>query len=323
VTFNTQLLDRVKALPGVRSASSSSFTPLSDTEVGINVVVEGYKLKPGETANDLFVGVSSGYFQTMGIPLLAGRDFTDAEARLGAPVVIVNRTMAHRFFGDASPLGKHIEFVEVKRPPMEIVGVVADSKYNDLREKPQDFFYLPGVGKQLEIRSDVPSQALAGELSDAVRSVRGDVTIAKIQTLRQQADETLHADFVVAGLCGVFSALALSLACVGLYGTLAFSVARRTSEIGVRMALGAAPQDIFRLIVGQGMRLTLVGLLVGACGAMATGTLVASLLFRVSAFDPFTLAGVCLIFLAAAIAACTIPARRAMRVDPMVALRNE
>jgi predicted permease len=322
-SFYAQLLDRLEALPGVRSVSTSAFTPLSDTEVGINVVVEGYTLKPSETANDLFVGVSSGYFETMGIPLLAGRDFTEAEAQTGAPVVIVNRTMAHRFFGDSDPIGKHIQFVEGKHSPMEIVGIVADSKYNDLREKPQDFFYVARLGGQLEIRSDAPAKTLAATLRGAVSSLPGNVTIADIQTLRQQVDETLHQDYLVAGLCGVFSALALSLACVGLYGTLAFSVARRTSEIGVRMALGAAPRDIFQLVVGQGMKLTFAGLILGAAGAVASASPLASLLFQVSTFDPITLAGVCAIFVAASIAACAIPARRAMRVDPMVALRNE
>lgn len=322
--FYNRLADLAKNLPGVRNASYSSFSPLSDLEIGINVTVEGYTLKPGETANELFVGVSPGYFDTMAIPLLAGRDFTAVDVQTKIPVVIINRTMAHRFFGDASPIGKHIQFVEGKHPPMEIVGVVADSKYNDLRESASDFFYIPGGGgRVLDIRAAGNPNLLTAPLRELIHSLDGSATIASIQTLRQQVNETLHQDFLVAGLCGVFSGLALVLSCVGLYGTLSFSVARRTNEIGVRMALGATPGDVFRLVVGQGMKLTAVGLLLGAGGALASASLLASLLFRVNATDPLTLVGVCAIFVGAAIAACAIPARRAMRVDPVNALRCE
>lgn len=322
--FYRRLADLAKNMPGVRNASYSTFSPLSDTEIGINVVVEGYTLKPGETANELFVGVSPGYFDTMGIPLLAGRDFTAEDLQTKAAVVILNRTMAHRFFGDASPLGKHVQFVEGKHPPMEIIGVVADSKYNDLRETPMDFFYVPGgSGRVLDIRAAGSPTALVTPLRELIHSLDGAAGIASIQTLRQQVDETLHQDFLVAGLCSVFSALALVLSCVGLYGTLSFSVARRTNEIGVRMALGATPRGIFQLIVGQGMRLTLAGVLLGACGAMAGASLLASLLFQVKVADPLTLVGVSVIFVIAAVLACAIPAHRAMRVDPMAALREE
>lgn len=322
--FYRRLTDLATNLPGVRNASYSTFSPLSDTEIGINVIVKGYTLKPGETANELFVGVSPGYFDTMGIPLLAGRDFTAEDLQTKAPVVIINRTMAHRFFGNATPLGKRVQFVEGKHPPMEIIGVVADSKYNDLRETPMDFFYMPGGGgRVLDIRSAGSPAALVGPLRELIHSLDGAAGIASIQTLRQQVDETLHQDFLVAGLCSVFSALALLLSCVGLYGTLSFSVARRTNEIGVRMALGATPRDIFHLVVGQGMKLTVVGLLLGTSGAIAAGSLLASLLFRVKAVDPLTIGAVAVIFATAAILACAIPARRAMRVDPMAALREE
>jgi predicted permease len=322
--FHDQLLDRAKNLPGVRSVSYSAFSPISGTEVGINVVVEGYALQPGETANDLFAGVSSGYFDTMGIPLLAGREFTREDVQTKAPVLIINRTMAHRFFGDSSPLGKHVQFVEGKHPLMEIVGVVADSKYNDLREKSFDFFYVPGgIGRVLDVRAVGNPKLLIGPLRELIHSLDSSVTIGSIQTLRQEIDESLHQDYLVATLCGIFSLLALLLACVGLYGTLSFSVARRTNEIGVRMALGANPRDIFRLIVGRGMKLTLAGLLLGAAGAMVSASVLTSLLFGVKQVDPLTLAGVSIVFAGAAILACAIPARRAMRVDPMVALRQE
>ena len=324
-----QLLDRVRQLPGVHSASYSSFTPISGKEVGINVVVEGYTLRPGEVANERFVGVSPEYFETMGIPLLAGRDFTEQDVRPDSPsnlsttAAIINQTMARRFFGNVSPLGKHFHFVEGNRPPLEIVGVVADSKYNDLRESPTDFFYIPGTHGDIEIRTDGSAKTLAGSLPAIFHSLDSSVTITGIRSLREQVDESLHSDRLIAALCAAFSILALALTCVGLYGALAFNLARRTSEIGIRMALGANQRDIFRLVVGQGLRLTIAGLILGIVAALGTGSLLGSMLFAVKQTDPLTFLGVSIALLCAAALACYIPARRAMRVDPMVALRYE
>ncbi|HXN98504.1 MAG TPA: ABC transporter permease [Candidatus Acidoferrales bacterium] len=327
--YYDQLLQRVRQLPGVHSASYSSFAPISGKEVGVNVVVEGYTLRPGEVANERFVGISPGYFETMGIPLLQGRDFTQQEVHPDSPsyqstsVAILNRTMARRFFGDSSPLGKHFHFVEGTRPPLEIVGVVADSKYNGLREAPTDFFYIPGTHGDLEIRTNESAATLAGPLREILQSLDRSVDIASIKTLREQVDESLHPDRLIAALCGTFSILALVLTCVGLYGTLAFHVAQRTSEIGVRMALGAHPRDIFRLVVGQGMRLTVSGLVLGVIVAVSATSPLASLLFGVKRTDPLAFLGVSVLLLFAASLACYIPARRAIRVDPMTALRDE
>jgi predicted permease len=298
--------------------------------IGINVTVDGYTLKPGEVANERFIGVSPGYFETMGIPLLMGRDFTEADVHPNSPsdlltsVAIINRTMARRFFGDGNPIGKYFHFVEGgTRPPLEIVGVVADSKYNDLREGPTDFFYLPGTHGDLQIRASGSAKSLAGPLLEIVHSLDGSVTVTSIKTLREQVDDSLHPDRLIAALCGVFSILALALTCVGLYGVLAFQVARRTGEIGVRMALGAQPRDIFRLVVGQGLRLTVSGLALGLIAALGASSMLASLLFGVKQTDPLTFLGVSVFLLDAAALACYLPARRAMRVDPMVALRHE
>ncbi len=327
--FYEQLLERVRELPGVHSASYSSFTPISGKEVGINIVVEGYTLRPGEVANERFVGVSPGYFETMGIPLLEGRDFTPEEIHPNSPsyqstsVAIINRTMANRFFGDSSPLGKHFRFVEGNRPRLEIIGVVADSKYNDLREGLTDFFYTPGTHGDLEIRTNESSEGLAGSLREILHSLDSSVRITSINTLREQVDESLHPDRIIAALCSALSILALALTCVGLYGTLAFQIARRTNEIGVRMALGAHPRDIFRLVVGHGMRLTLSGLVLGIVASLGTTSLLASLLFGVKRTDPLTFLGVGIFLLFAAVLACCVPARRAMGFDPMVALRDE
>jgi macrolide transport system ATP-binding/permease protein len=327
--FYVQLLDRVRQLPGVRSASYASFTPISGKEVGINVVVEGYTLRPGEVANERFVGVSPEYFGTMGIPLLAGRDFTeqdvhpDSPSNLATTAAIINQTMARRFFPNVSPLGKHFHFVEGNRPALEIVGVVADSKYNDLRESPSDFFYIPGTHGDIEIRTEGSVKTLAGSLPAIVHSFDSSITVTSIRNLREQVDESLHSDRLIAALCATFSALALGLTCIGLYGALAFNIAGRTSEIGIRMALGANQRDIFRLVVGQGLRLTIAGLILGIVVALRTGSLLGSVLFAVKQTDPLTFFGVSIALLCAAVLACYIPARRAMRVDPMIALRYE
>jgi predicted permease len=327
--FYSRLLERVKQLPGVRSASYSSFTPISGKEVGVNVVSEGYTMKPGEVANERFVGVSPGYFETMGIPLLAGRNFTQDDARPHSDsyestnVAVINQTMAHRFFGGGNPIGKHLQFVEGHRPPVEIVGIVADSKYNDLRESATDFFYIPGTHGDLEIRANVSAATLAAPIRDILRSLDSTVRVTGIKTLREQVDESLHPDRLIAALCAIFSGVALSLTCVGLYGLLAFDVARRTGEIGIRMALGAGRFDVLRLVVGQGMRWTSSGMILGIFAALATGSLLASLLFGVQKTDPLTFLGVALVLFIAAALACYLPARRASRVDPMVALRYE
>jgi ABC-type antimicrobial peptide transport system permease subunit len=203
------------------------------------------------------------------------------------------------------------------------VGVVADSKYNGLREGPTDFFYIPGTHGDLEIRTNESAATLAGPLRRILRSLDSSVDIVSIKTLREQVDESLHPDRLIAALCGTFSILALVLTCVGLYGTLAFHVAQRTSEIGVRMALGAFPRDIFRLVVGQGMRLTVFGLALGIIAAVSATSPLASLLFGVKRTDPLAFLGVSVVLLFAASLACYLPARRAMRVDPMTALRDE
>ncbi len=327
--FYSQLTERVQRLSGVHSVSYSSFTPMSGKEVGVNVVVEGYTMKPGEVANERFVGVSPGYFETMGIPLLAGRDFTQddadphSESYQSTSVAIINRSMAHRFFADNNPIGRLLQFIEGQGRSLEIVGVVADSKYNDLRESTTDFFYIPGTHGDLEVRANLSAAALAKPVREILRSLDSSVKITGVKTLREQVDESLHPDRLIAVLCAIFSLLALSLTCVGLYGLLAFDVARRAGEIGIRMALGARRADILQLVVVQGMRWTCSGMVLGILTALVAGSLITSFLFEVRKTDPLTFLVVSAILLTAAGLACYQPARRASRVDPMVALRNE
>jgi len=319
-----ELLDRVRSLPGVSSGAYSAFLPISSHEMGINIEVEGYTLGQGETANILFSPVSPGYFETLGITVLMGRGFEEQDATRPFRVAIINQAMAHRFFGSRNPIGKHFKFVEGNRPPVEIIGVVANSKYNNLREQSQDFFYVPvAYGQTLEIRSAGAPGAIVDTVRKAVQVSGGSIEVAAIQTLRAQIDESLHQDRLVAALCSVFGALALVLVCIGLYGVLSFSIARRTHEIGIRMALGAEKRDVLRMVLGQGMKLALIGIAIGIGGALALTRLLSSLLYGVKPTDPLTFVGVSLILMAVALLACYIPARRAAKVDPMVALRYE
>ncbi len=328
-----QIIAKANSLPGVRSAGFTSYSQTS-AEVGINVAVEGFSPGSVDEQHAFLNSVTTGYIETLGIPILAGRDFTDQDNANAPLAAIINRTMARHYFGDANPVGRRFRFVEGRWPPLEVVGVAADSVYNDLREQTPDFVYVdrqqlkalrptPGVSGVLNVRASGDAKMLSAPLRDLIRSFDSGAEITYIRTLREVIDESLHQDRLIAALCGTFSLLALVLTCVGLYGTLSFNVARRTNEIGVRMALGAGPRDIFRLVVSAGMRLTIAGLLVGAAGAIASGYFLASLLFGVKRADPITFAGVALLLLVAAVLACYVPARRAMRVDPLVALRDE
>jgi predicted permease len=327
-SFYNQLFERAKNLPGVQSAALASFPPVSGFVRGVNVAVEGRQPEPFETSHALFNSVTPGYFQTMGIQVLAGRDFTDHDAPAGS-AAIINCTMARHYFGDETPLGKRIRFVEGNRPSMEIIGVAADSKYNNLREQASDFFYVPSTRgedrylKFLVLRAHKNASGLAGPARQLVRSLNSSISILHMETMREQVDESLHQDRFIAVLCGVFSSLALVLTCVGLFGLLSFSVARRTNEIGVRMALGAQPGDVFRLVVGNGMGLVLAGLVIGAAGATAATSVLKGMLFHVRRADPIALGAVAILLMFAAWLACYLPARKAARTDPLLALRSE
>ncbi len=319
------LLARVRALPGVRSAAYSAYLPISGREFGINITVEGHTLSQGETANTLFDEVSPGYFETMGIPLVMGRDFQQQDPGRRFHVAVINQTMARRFFGPTNPLGKHFSLVEGhQHQPIEIIGVVADSKYTSLREKTQDCFYVPvAYGRTLDVRTSGNPGAIAGTVRKAIQLYGGSIEVTGIQTLREQIDESLHQDRLVTALCSAFGVLALALTCVGLYGVLSLGVAQRTNEMGVRAALGASPADIYRLVVGQGIRLAAIGLALGIVAALCLTRFMESLIYDVKPTDPLTLAGVSVVLIGVALLASWVPARRAMKVDPMTALRHE
>ena len=323
--FYAELVERAKQLPGVRAASLSTSTPMGYRHYGINVAIEGEPQRASDESHIFFTSVLPGYFETMGIPLLTGRDFTPQDAT--ASVAIINRAMTRHFFGDQNPIGKRFRFVEGNRPPMEIIGLAADSKYHDLRERPYDYCYVsrgPGSsGGTLVVRATGDAAKLAGPLRELVHSLDRSETVTGIRTLSEQVDESILAERTITALCGAFAALALALASVGLYGTLASSVARRTSEIGVRMALGARAPDVIRMIVLEGLALVSVGIALGIAGGIALTGAASKLLFGVAPSDPWTYATVTAILAASAGVASYLPARRASKLEPMIALRCE
>jgi predicted permease len=327
-----RVMNAVASLPGVDSVAQCSYAPVSGREVGVNVALDGQPPRSGES-HAFLASVTPRYFETMGIQLLAGRDFGAQDiGTTSQHVLIINRTMARHYFGDEPPIGKRIRMVEGNRPPFEIVGVAADSVYNDLREQTPDFFYVDrdqspvGVSLRgtlnLRVSANL-SRSIESALTAMIHSTDPNLSLANIQTLREEIDESLHQDRLVAILCAILGALALALTCVGLYGVLSFQVTRRTSEIGIRVALGARPQNILRLVVGQGMRLVLIGLFAGIGGALSAAIMLKSLLFRVGSADAVTIVGVCAALAVSAALACYMPARRAARIDPIEALRSE
>jgi putative ABC transport system permease protein len=299
--------------------------------MGINVKAEGAAEPSGKDSYVCLIGVRPGYFSTLGIDLLQGSDFSLQSISRTHQLAIINRSLARHYFGDQNPVGKRLQTIEGNHM-LQIIGVVADSKYNNMREDVTDVLYIPNFTKPftmmanqstLSVRAAGNVAALRDELPALIHSLDGSVHISRIATLRERIDDSLHYDRLIAALCGMFSLAALALTCVGIYGVLSFSVARRTAEIGIRMALGAEPRNIFRLFVGGGMRLVMAGLAAGLVLSVASTSLLKSMLFGVGRGDPITYIAISLLLIVSALFACYLPARRATRVDPLVALRNE
>jgi predicted permease len=329
--FHQELLGRVESLPGVRGAASVGNFPLSgDGGTGTPQIV-GRAESTGDFAQSHLRTVSPGYFRVMGVPLVAGRDFTERDDASAPMVVVVNRTFAERVFPGEEPMGRRMTFkFTAELPPFEIVGVVGDEKVTslDARTTPVIYFpYLQGpepvIG--LVVRTDTDPEGLAGVVREQVRALEPAAPVFSVQTM----DALIHnssATFVrryPAYLVGVFAAVALLLAVVGIYGVISYSVSQRTHEIAIRMALGAQRRDVLRLVLRHGMLLAAGGVALGLAGALALTRLLSSMLFGVSAADPSVYAGVAALLASVALLACYLPARRATKVDPMEALRYE
>jgi putative ABC transport system permease protein len=325
-----QLIERVKSVPGVRDASVVSNVPLTDFDIELSFQVEGRTpYKPGEEAVADYTVAGSDYFRTMNIALLRGRVFNDSDTATSPSVLVVSNEFAKNYFPNEDPIGKRIIFDGPNRTPREIVGIVDDVRRNGLDKEVQPEMYASYIQRperrlNLVIRSAGPD---ASELTPAVRAAVKAFDPKQI-IWRAQTVEGLLSTSVAPRkfnmmLLGIFAGVALVLAAVGLYGVMSYSVSWRTQEIGIRMAFGAKRTDVLRMVVRQGMTMTLIGLALGLIGVVAFSRVMVGLLYGVSATDPLTFTGVSIVLLVVALLACLIPARRATRVDPIVALRNE
>jgi predicted permease len=321
------LLDRLKTIPGVRSATLSAMTPLSGAAAPRHVAVEGYQGKPAENRYHLFNWIAPAYFETLGTPLLAGRDFA-FEDRGSARLALINRTMARFYFGDGSPIGKRFT-VEGEQEPYEIAGVVGDAKYSDPRESMPHTIYLTAfqegrtIASNFVIRTNLAPDAVSGEVRRAVSEVVKGVRVERVTTMAEQVDATIVPERLVALLSGAFGALGSTLAAIGLYGLLAFTVARRVHEIGIRMALGATAADATWMILRDALKMVCGGLAIGIPAVLWSKRLVATVIAGLPLDSNTPIFAGCMTMIVVAVLSSYVPARRAARVDPMEALRHD
>ena len=329
-----QLVDRIGSAPGVKSASYSMLTPISGGGWDNRTYIEGYTPSPSESIDVYMNGVGPRFFETLGTPLLMGRSFGPQDEAKSTCVAVINQTMVRRYFADRNPIGQHIgKWNWDGRREYEVVGVVGDAKYMSLREDvpPTAYLYIPQSPRipgdvTFEVESAISSAAVVPEVREVLGNVDSRLIAEDVKTLAEQVDQSLNEERLVSTVSGCFGTLALVLASIGLYGVMAYSVARRTSEIGVRMALGADRKHVFQMIISQGLRLAIAGLAIGIAAALILARLVSSfshILYGVRATDPVTIIGVSLTLTGVAALACFVPAHRAMSVEPMVTLRYE
>jgi putative ABC transport system permease protein len=335
IAFYQELMNRTKSLPDVQAVGISMSLPPNLLQISNPFGIEGHPLPP-DGARPLAeeMTISPDYFTALGVPLLRGRFFTDAD-RAGAPqVMIINEAMARRFFPGEDPVGKRLQTGDPNpNSPWEtIVGVVGNVKYTGLEAEETPTMYVPYTtpgwvswsrSMYLVVRSAGEPFALASALRQQVNALDQDLPVANLKTMEQLLHESVTEPRFRTSLLGLFAAVALLLAGIGIYGVISYAVTERTHEIGIRMALGAQTHDVLRLVVKQGMMPVLAGIAIGLAASLALTRLMKTLLFDVSATDPLTFTMIALLLTLVALLACWIPARRATKVDPMVALRCE
>ena len=331
-TLWTQLLNQVRTTPAVKSASLSVLTPLSGRDRGVAVEVPGFQPR---SDRDKGIGenhVSDGYFETMGIPVMLGRPFTPDDNGTAPKVAILNETAARFYFGNRSPLGARLDFGEtpISDGIYHVVGVVRDAKHNSLREDTPRFVFLPVSQARdyldrlsLAIRTNSSSLDLAPVIRQRIRALGADVLVTEVATVDQQIDQSLLQERLISTLSGFFGLLALLIAALGLYGIMSYSIVRRTREMGIRQALGARSRTVVWLVLRETLFMVGLGIGLGTPAALLLGRTVGSLIYGLKPSDSATISGSVLILGAVAILAGYLPAKRASKVDPMVALRHE
>ncbi len=331
IAFFSQLLERVRAIPGVKSAGTNTGLPLAGNNWGRSLTVEGFPVLPvGEAPAINHCVISPNYFSAMGITILKGRDFDERDSRDAPKVTIIDERLAREYWPDEDPIGKRIRFgpPEDNEPWHTIVGVVGEVKHQRLDASTRKSVYLPFPqipigGSSLATRTSGRPESLIAAVRTQLRDLDSDLPLTRVMPMTEVVARAVWQPRLYTALFGVFAAVALILATVGIYGVMSYAVTQRTREIGLRMALGAQKQDVLKLVVGHGVVITAIGVGVGLVAAVALTRLMSSLLFGVSTTDPITFAAVSMLLAGVALAACFVPARRAAKVDPMVALRYE
>ena len=331
VLFFQQLIERVSALPGVQAAGAAHVVPMTGDDYVLSFEIDGRPpLPPGSSQSTNYYSVTADYFKAMGIPLRRGRVFTERDTKDSPPVAVINETMVQKIFPNEDPIGKRITFDDRDKNPrwFEIVGIVGDVKQYGLDQPTtmqtyEPYTQQPPDSMMLVVRSAVDPTNLSAAIRSEVLKLDKEQPTTYIKTLNQYFAISVAQQRFSVVLLGIFAVVALVLAAVGIYGVLSYAVTQRTHEIGIRMALGAGQRDVFRLVVGRGMLLSVIGVVGGLVAAFGLTRLMASLLFGVTATDAVTFASVAGVLLSIALLACYIPARRATKVDPLVALRYE
>jgi len=330
--FLQQLEERVAALPGVQQVALSKSHPVWGFNSSGPIIIEGQpEPEAGKLPEVFFEPVSTGYFDTLGVRLLEGRTFTSADTADHPAVVVINQTMAQRFWPNESAVGKRIGRQGPDPQWQQVVGVVNDIDFpadlGDPYTRLQTFRPLAQMpwsgGWAIAVRSSIPAEAFAKDLRSAVAGLDRDMPVYEIRTARSVVDLGLGSVSLLGTLLGAFALLGLTLAAIGIYGVTSYSVVQRTGEIGIRMALGAQRKEILWLVLGQGARLMFLGAALGLGGAFAVSRLLIAVIPKLPTSDPLTVGAITVVLVAVALLACYIPARRATRVDPMVALRSE
>ena len=331
--FYRQVAERVRALPGVKSAAVSSYIPLSLNYNSRGIHVEGEPVVRGaNTPNAMNAAVGPRYFETMATPIVEGREFTDQDLEKSEQVAIVNETFVKRLMpavkSSAEAVGKRVSFGDAAGPFMRIVGVARDGKYFNIAEDPRTFIWTPLTQDYMSsgaimVRTNGAPEPVFAAVRGEVAAIDPNLPLFDVTTLKEHMRLALFPARVAAMVLGVFGLVALLLSAIGIYGITSYAVSQRTHEIGIRMALGAQLRDVLRLVLNHGLKLTLIGAALGLVGAFLATRAITAVLYGVSATDPLTFVSVSILLIGVALLACYVPARRATKVDPLIALRNE